>query len=74
MREMGLGGAMQNGGEVMRHDNTDDIQGEILDTSSWLTFPKNAFTRAISYNALRAPSRMADITDLLTGRSLGISR
>ncbi len=49
-------------------------QGKILETASWLTFPKNAFTKAASTTAMKLPPRMVDITDLLKGRSISISR
>lgn len=46
-----------------------------METGTYLSFPKNVFTRSISANGNpRIVSRMSDITDLLRGKSVSISR
>jgi hypothetical protein len=51
-----------------------DIQGKLVDTGPYLSFPKNVFTRGgTSTLPGRGNSRMTDITDILKGKS-SISR
>lgn len=48
------------------------FQGKLLDTTPWLSFPQNTFTRSVS--AMHGQKRMVDITDLLRAKSVSISR
>ena len=51
-----------------------DVQGKLVDTGPYLSFPKNVFTRGGTSTLLgRGNSRMTDITDILKGKS-SISR
>jgi hypothetical protein len=51
------------------------FQGKLVETGQYLSFPRNVFTRPSSVLLGGRPnSRMADITDLLRGKSTSISR